>query len=68
MAGSTILKQLFIASYYGQLSAYIKVNDDRSKPVLLAPMDRRLFMLCDALHDFSVLLRTGSNPADIDRF
>ena len=28
----------------------------------------KIYMLCDAIHDFLVWLRTGSNPADIDWF
>ena len=28
----------------------------------------KLFVIRGAIHDFSVCLRTGSNPADINRF
>ena len=71
-------KQLFIASYYKQLSADIKM-----KPVLLALRCRRHWLTYDITFLFSqkseynmiqymifqqVWLRTGSNPADINRF
>ena len=49
----------------------------RLKPVLLAPririvhfyIRRKLEIIrCFAIHNFSVWLRTGSNPVDINRF
>ena len=84
ISAATILieQQLFIASYYRQLSADIEIL--KIKPFLLAPKARTKktcinfkifnsvfwgnYLKCEAIHDFLILLRTAFNPVDFNRF
>ncbi len=52
------IEYIFIASYYRQLSADIKMKNFKIETSFVSR----------DIHAFSVWLRTGSNPADSNRF
>ncbi len=58
------MKYIFIASYYRQLSADIKMKNYTIK----TGINFMIFILIFIENDFSVWLRTGSKPADINRY
>ncbi len=69
-------EQLFIASYYRQLSADIKMKNYKIKTSFQAGANKtgtnfmvrgKIFQF-DVIHDFSLQLRTGSYPEDINWF
>ena len=55
-----------IYTYYRHLSADIKTTFLSPKGRMFELTKLENCLLYDAIHDFSVLLRTGSNPADIN--
>ena len=72
-----IQKMLFVLyvfysylSYYRQLSTETKIKNHNNNTSFVSPKKIRGKLSIDntAVHDFSVWLRTGSNPADINRF
>ena len=62
-------EQLFIASYNRQASAEREPKAQGNKTYIIFIINiRGKLPVIHAMHDFSVWLRTGSNPADVNLF